>query len=153
MNFTLNGRTLKYEDDKFYIWCNSGIYEKNPKWKLINICNHNNGYNFINIGNKKYLLHRVLGYVFLGLNIEDEKQIIDHIDGNKQNNNIENLRIITQQQNCFNQKTKKGYFKNRDKFYARIKLDYKTINLGSYDTEEEARQAYLDAKQKYHLIE
>ena len=47
----------------------------------------------------------------------------------------------------------KGYYLNKyGKYEAYIKVDYKAINLGSYDTEAEARQAYIDAKLKYHNI-
>jgi hypothetical protein len=46
----------------------------------------------------------------------------------------------------------KGYTKRKNKWIAQIKLDYKNIYLGSYNTEEEARQAYLLAKEKYHII-
>ena len=36
---------------------------------------------------------------------------------------------------------------------AMIKIDYKSFNLGTYATEEEARQAYVDAKLKYHNVQ
>ncbi len=47
----------------------------------------------------------------------------------------------------------KGYcLNNRGKYKTQITVDNKAIYLGSYDTEEEARQAYIDAKLKYHNI-
>jgi hypothetical protein len=79
--------------------------------------------------------------------------IIDHINGDKLDNRIENLRSVTNQQNTFNTKAKGYYFnKTMRKYMAYIMLDYKQNNLGYYDTEEEARQAYLDAKKIYHKI-
>jgi len=39
------------------------------------------------------------------------------------------------------------------KYMASIKFNYKNIYLGLYNTEEEARQAYLDAKKVYHIID
>ncbi len=73
-------------------------------------------------------------------------------------NRVENLQYITPQQN--NQKRKtingrivKGYYLTKYGTYeAQITVDCKKIYLGSYDTEEEARQAYTDAKLKYHNI-
>ena len=79
---------------------------------------------------------------------------IDHKDGDRTNNKIDNLREVTNQQNCFNRITTKGYYfcKRRNNFVSKIKLNNKVKYIGSFNTEEEARQAYLDTKQKYHLI-
>ena len=47
----------------------------------------------------------------------------------------------------------KGYTLTKNGTYkARITVDNKKIYLGYYDTEEEARKAYIDAKLKYHNI-
>lgn len=78
---------------------------------------------------------------------------IDHINGNRIDNRISNLRNVTQQENTFNS-VSKGYDfdKKEKKWRARIKINNKSIYLGRYDTEEDARQAYLEAKEKYHTI-
>ncbi len=46
----------------------------------------------------------------------------------------------------------KGYCWNKktQKWDVRIQVNYKVIHLGLFDKEEDARQAYLDAKKKYH---
>lgn len=79
---------------------------------------------------------------------------IDHIDSNKTNNFLANLRLVTHQHNLFNNSRAKGYFwsKQRKKWKAQIVLNGKTINLGCFNAESEARQAYLDAKAIYHVI-
>jgi hypothetical protein len=79
---------------------------------------------------------------------------IDHINGIKDDNRICNLRSVTHQQNQHNRKTNKGYCfcKKGNKYRTTIKLNYKTINIGYFNTEQEARNAYLEAKEKYHLI-
>ena len=81
---------------------------------------------------------------------------IDHINGIRDDNRICNLRSVTRQQNQWNRKTAKGYYKQtyKDSIYYRsqIYVNTKQIYLGSYNTEEEAKQAYLNAKEKYHII-
>lgn len=77
--------------------------------------------------------------------------VIDHINRISTDNRLSNLRNITQQKNNFN-KNPKGYFKSYGKFRAVIRLNNKNIHLGSFKTEEEAHQAYLDAKKIYHII-
>jgi len=82
----------------------------------------------------------------------------DHINSIRTDNRLENLQYITPQQNTQKRKTMngrnvKGYSLTKNgKYDAQIKVDYKTFHLGAYDTEEEARQAYKDAKLKYHNI-
>ena len=78
---------------------------------------------------------------------------IDHINRINDDNRICNLRSVTRQENQFN-RTAKGYSwnKHRNKWRARIFLNNKEIYLGLYITEEEARNAYLEAKEKYHII-
>jgi hypothetical protein len=82
-------------------------------------------------------------------------ECLDHIDRNPSNNKISNLRSITHQKNLFN-RTLKGYTKvkriKKDKFKVGITFDGKYNHIGLYDTEEEARQAYLEAKKIYHII-
>jgi hypothetical protein len=155
MNFTLEGRTLKYVDENtILMYRNYGNWTKKPQWCEINIWNHYKGYKMINICNNSYLLHRIIGYLFLGLDIENINQHIDHIDGNKQNNSLENLRVVSNKENHWNMTKAKGYSwcKMMKKFRARITFNDKQILIGYYDTEEEARQAYLDAKKIYHEI-
>jgi hypothetical protein len=103
---------------------------------------------------KSYKVHRIISYAFLGLDIDNPKIKIDHIDRDRLNNKLSNLRQVTNQQNCFN-RTAKGYswFKRDNKWSAHIKLDGKKIHLGYFDLEEDARQSYLNAKEKYHVIQ
>jgi hypothetical protein len=80
--------------------------------------------------------------------------LIDHIDGVRSNNRIDNLRDVTTQQNQWNHTKAKGYYWNKtaNKFHAHIKIDRIKKHLGYYSTEQEARNAYLKAKEIYHII-
>jgi hypothetical protein len=80
-------------------------------------------------------------------------EMLDHINRNKSDNRISNLRSVTNQQNSFNNNSN-GYYLNKktNKYLSQIRINNKSIYLGSFLTEEEARQAYLIAKEKYHTI-
>lgn len=44
---------------------------------------------------KRFLVHRLLAFVFLNLPSLDSPLEVDHIDGNKLNNSLENLQVVT----------------------------------------------------------
>jgi hypothetical protein len=79
---------------------------------------------------------------------------IDHINGLRNDNRICNLRNVTKQENQWNQTKAKGYYwhKRNNKWGAQIALNGNKIYLGMFEKEDDARQAYLDAKEKYHII-
>lgn len=102
--------------------------------------------------NGKY--YNILGHQFAWYYIYREcVDCIDHINQIKSDNRICNLRSVTKQQNSYNKKTKGySYSNKRGKYIAQIALDGKVKNLGGFNTPEEARQTYLDAKKIYHII-
>ena len=66
---------------------------------------------------------------------------------------MNNLRIVSCHENQFNRNGKGYDFDKRINRYASyITLNSKKIHLGMFDTKEEAHQAYLQAKEKYHII-
>lgn len=79
---------------------------------------------------------------------------IDHINGIRTDNRICNLRAVTNQQNQWNRTAAKGYYWNKkiNRWKSQIKINNKCIHLGLFNIEEEARNAYLAAKEKYHVI-
>jgi hypothetical protein len=104
-----------------------------------------------NISGKRYTVyaHRFGYWIYHGI----VPEVIDHINRIKTDNRISNLRNGTQQQNTFNTSCRGyTYIKRYKKYKAQITLNNKNKNLGYYETEAEARQSYLDAKQKLHII-
>ena len=97
-------------------------------------------------------VHRLVLLAFIGPNNDPNKTKVDHMDNVKINNHLSNLRWVTQQENEHNRKHAKGYhwYEERQKWKASIKINGKLIYLGYYDTEEEARKAYLKAKKIHH---
>jgi hypothetical protein len=115
------------------------------------------GYLEVHIDGKNYRVHRIVYYMHHG-HIDDTMQI-DHIDGNRANNRIENLRLVTNSQNGHNRKISKnntsgvkGVYWNKDrmKFQAHIKKNNKNMYLGAFDTLEAAEKAVKEAREKMH---
>jgi len=98
------------------------------------------------------LMHRAIWEYHHG-SIPKGKQI-DHINGNRLDNRLENLRLVTRHQNMFNACKKKyradtppsseykgvSWDKSRDRWVTRI-TGIKTF-IGRFDSEEEAARAY-----------
>ena len=121
------------------VYANGDIYRnfRNCGYKLIEKkSNNGDGYNRINCNEKSYRRHRIIGYAFLGLDINDGKKQIDHIDCNRLNNNINNLRVVNNQQNSFNKSKSRGYYWSKacNKYQAYISLNKILIHLGCFDT-------------------
>ena len=117
------------------------------------------GYRVIRINGVMYRAHRLIWLWHYGKFPANQ---IDHIDGNKLNNDIKNLRDVTNQENHKNQPkrsdNKSGctgvrWNSNANKFRAEIRKDGKTIHLGYFDTLEEAVAARKAANIKYKFHE
>ena len=97
---------------------------------------------YLNGKMKTYKVHRLVALTFIAN--PDNKPCVDHIDGNRTNNNVNNLRWVTNSENQMNRKGTKGYYYNKKakKWHAQIKLHGKNIYIGCFNTEEDARNAY-----------
>ena len=159
--FELNNRKLKINrenSEDIWIWNdrNGKRMFKNPYWRKV-VLTKSDVYIRCRIGNKKITLHRIVYYAHnqdWDINYEPRNNMIDHIDHDKHNNHISNLRLGTNSLNQQNRSDKyvKGYSwdKNNKTYNSSIKINNKLIHIGCFKTEEEARQAYLDAKKLYH---
>ena len=154
--FELNDRKLKInKENSEDIWIWKEI--KNPFWRRIPLNNDKDGYFVVRIGEKQFRHHRAVFYAHnqdWDINFEPRKNMIDHKDHNKQNNLITNLRLGTNSLNQQHRHEKyvKGYSwaKDTKKWQASIRINNKLIYLGQFEKEEDARQAYLKAKELYH---
>lgn len=119
----------------------------------------NNGYLAAQVDGRKYLMHRL---AWLYVHGEFPEGDIDHINGERIDNRLINLRSVSRSVNLQNKKkadinNKSGllgvcFDHGRSKWKAQIRLPYAKHNkmLGRFKTKEEAHQAYLIAKRKYH---
>lgn len=119
-------------------------------------CMNSGGYLHTKTGhrNSSISLHRLI------MNPPDNK-VVDHINHNPRDNRRNNLRICDQKDNMRNKSLNKrnttnhtGVYKSpyNGKWLAKICCDYRLINLGTFDTIEEAIQVRKEAEKKYGYI-
>jgi hypothetical protein len=112
-----------------------------------------------NFQNKKYYVHHLVSIVFLNHTPNGStKIVIDHIDGDKSNNNVNNLQIISQSMNalkaikrrCKTTSKYKGvsFDKCRNKWVSSTTRNGKGIFLGRFETEIEAYNKYKQFNNK-----
>jgi hypothetical protein len=119
-----------------------------PKKKIVKT----NCGGYIRISNNRICLygHHFAWYMTYSSVEFDE---LDHINRIRTDNRVSNLRMANRQLQCHNINSKGyTYDKARKLWKSQITIDNKHINLGRFHTEEEARNAYLEAKKKYHII-
>lgn len=141
-------------------------YKKGKLFRKINVSNAKTGdeagylnkrlgYLYVYINNKNYRVHRIIfmmhhGYV---------PNLIDHIDGDKLNNKIENLRQATKSENYYNSKIRKDnssgvngvcFDKVRKKWCACAVINGKKKYIGRFADIESAKNAIVDFKKLHH---
>lgn len=104
-----------------------------------------NGYKSITIGGKRFYSHRLIADTFLGPSSLD----VNHIDGNRLNNSVENLEYLSRSENVRHgvlRANKPQVYKNNNTggktFYVRYKWHGKRYYLGSFFTYDEALKAF-----------
>jgi hypothetical protein len=113
------------------------------------------GYRLIGLYGRVYSAHRLAWLYVYGAWPDGD---IDHIDGNRDNNRIENLRVCTPKENAENRHYTRGssqylgvcWNKKCKKWQASITIGGKIKYLGLHETEEAAHNSYLAMKRRYH---
>ena len=115
------------------------------------------GYLYVAVFGKKMPVHRVVWAMHNGSLLD----YLDHINGDRTDNRIENLRIATRQENSFNKAVRSDnqtgitgvrWHSQRQKWNARIKVNGREKSLGNYLTKCAAENARLAAELKYFGI-
>jgi hypothetical protein len=108
------------------------------------------GYIRIGFKGKKYLAHRLSWFLHYNCWPSD---LIDHIDGNKSNNCIDNLRIATKSLNGYNRAEQHGVGKYRNNTWrAYMSHAGKQYHIGYFKSESEAIQAHKKFKEQFMSI-
>ncbi len=107
--------------------------------------NTGTGYRFVCVDYVKYKVHRI---IWAMVHRRDPGQmVVDHIDGNKLNNDPSNLRLLTKSHNALNAKrfghntsgcTGVSWYARDRRWVAKGKLDGKVFSLGRFLTKDEA---------------
>lgn len=117
--------------------------------------NKRTGYVVISINDKLHYAHRL---AWVWMNGDDPIDQIDHINRDRGDNRIANLRSATRQQNQANRCVRidsgsqlKGvrFHKVSGLWFSSIVVNRKVISLGYYAQPEAAHDAYFDAAKKY----
>ena len=113
------------------------------------------GYIMLSVGGRKIVAHKVAWLFVYG---EFPEGNLDHINRNKADNRIANLRNATYEQNAQNRekncKNTSGYkgvtwHKRDQRWQAAITIKRKVIHLGYYQDPQDAYSAYIEASKKY----
>ena len=160
MEVKIGDRRFKMIDGKVCIvrFSRLGVEVKHGKFSPIKFSD-NKGYNTCNLlidGRPTWLFeHRLvwkLAYPDWDIFDSSPDNMIDHYNRNKKDNRLENLHVVTCQQNQFNRNAKGFHLTPNGRYSTEIRINGVSIYLGTFDTEEEAHASYLQAKLKYHVI-
>ena len=121
------------------------------------------GYINVVIYGRGYNLHRIA--ILLTTGVYDKTIQVDHVDHDRGNNRLSNLRVVSHAENMHNQSLRntnktgvtgvcvKYTRKGTKRYEANIVYNYKPIYLGRYKTLEEAAAARKTAEIKYGFHE
>jgi hypothetical protein len=126
------------------------------KGRVIGALN-SDGYLTVQLERKRVKAHRVAWRLFYG---EDAAGQIDHINGDRSDNRIENLRLVDNRTNGENRRAAQSNSRSghlgvswhaaSGKWAASIRVSGKKLHLGLFDCPAEAHQKYLGAKRRHH---
>lgn len=112
--------------------------------------NEGKNYRQVTADRCNYQTHRVIWKMFKG---SDPVNFIDHINRDKADNRIENLRDVSHRVNSMNKNSKGvNFYTDKRKWRAKIQVFGKQYHLGYYDTEEEASEVYKSFQTAYALL-
>lgn len=157
----MNDKDLLSLCEEFFCIGDEGLHYKIWRKGLPKSCvgnragnEHHSGYKYVKIRGKLYAEHRLVWLMVNGVMPNGE---LDHKDGNKHMNVIDNLRESTRRGNCSNRNgwSKSGfkgvYPNQRGKpWHAKIRVKGEDIQLGRYSLAIDAAKAYDIAALKFN---
>jgi hypothetical protein len=147
-------RLFEYKDGVLY-WKERPKFSRKPKGDMEAGTVSGHGYKKIGINQKRFYVHQVIflmqhGYI---------PELVDHIDGNTNNNKIDNLRASNKSFNACNSKARRDntsghkgviWHKGAKKWMCQLVSNKKQIYLGVYEDFEFACLVANEARVLYH---
>lgn len=129
---------------KNYEISNTGLFRRIDNKKPLKLHHYSNGYAFYHMNNKGHLAHRLVAKAFIPN--PENKRCVNHKDGNKDNNHVDNLEWVTHSENhkhAYRDLNRVSYWKGRKgKLHSHskkvYKLDKEGIIIAEYPTAREA---------------
>lgn len=155
LSYEIAHKLLRYEADTGKLFWRAGTGKGSRAKERLAGSLTKDGYLRVTVNYREQMAHRVAWLLHYG---ELPTLHLDHMNGVKSDNRINNLRQVTvseNQQNLRrpNSNNKTGYLGvcfYRGKYLATIKLNGKQYRLGKFDFPEDAHAAYMRAKRELH---
>jgi hypothetical protein len=121
------------------------------------------GYPYVNLSDykkqKTFRVHQLVAIAFLNHTPNKyDGLLVDHIDGDKLNNHLSNLQLVTNRKNSSKDRKNKtskftgvSWHKQSNKWLAQVRKNNKVEYLGVFEKEEEAAIAYLNSLQSKRM--
>lgn len=121
-----------FESENYYI-SNLGRFKNSKGIIMKDYKPHHSGYIYVRVNKKKFAIHRLVALMFISN--PENKPFVNHIDGNKVNNCLDNLEWVTCAEN-----NKHNYTNNIKKKYTRpiIQYDLEMNQLNKFNSIKEA---------------
>jgi len=131
------------------------VATKGPKGAIGAVagCLDRKGHRYIRVDGTSYAAHRLAWLYAYG---EWPRDMIDHVNGEKDDNRLFNLRDVDM---CINMQNRRhsnnrlgllGVSAHKNRFRALIEVDGKSMRLGNFATPQLAHAAYVAAKRVHH---
>ena len=143
-----------YRDGVLY-WKITG--PKRSKTKRAGYLDPFSGYDYVRVNKKLRRVHRLIWCMFYGY----EPSEIDHINRNRADNRIENLREVSRSENCYNHPLRKdstsgvrgvSWNKIKNKWRVYINVKKQRLELGHFNDFDLACLVAEEARDKHHRI-
>lgn len=139
------------------------VYKEGALWNKVTRNNHvkagtpaghksDRGYINIRVDQRMYRAHRLIFLFHHGW----LPKLIDHIDCDRTNNRIENLRACTKSENGMNRAKStsstgfRNVYRNGEKFYVSLRKQGKTVHIGIFSSVKDAAVAAARARAEHY---